>query len=228
MVTQLVKKPPAMWNIWVLSLGWEDPLEKGTATLSSILAWRVPWILWGCKESDTTEWFSLTTGKGTALSKTGTLPHLPQEPVGRLMRCRRAAAAPILAASFPGPLLPWPPSHLLPSNKPVPPLRQLLLTPPGWLQADCGLLTRQVPGTPGLSGATGSVPRRGLCPPLPSWTSSTCPHWCLSPGGNAETLRRFGDSSPFFQLWGGTRMSDCPFILPRIPKGNSRIIRKFS
>ena len=43
LVAQLVKKPPAMWKTWVRSLGWEDPLEKGTATHSSILACRIPW-----------------------------------------------------------------------------------------------------------------------------------------------------------------------------------------
>ena len=43
-MAQLVKNPPAMWETWVRSLGWEDPLEKGRATHSSILAWRVPWI----------------------------------------------------------------------------------------------------------------------------------------------------------------------------------------
>ena len=43
MVAQLVKNPPAMQETWVQSLGWEDPLEKGTATHSSILAWRIPW-----------------------------------------------------------------------------------------------------------------------------------------------------------------------------------------
>ena len=37
-----VKKPSAMRETWVQSLGWEDPLEKGTATQSSILAWRIP------------------------------------------------------------------------------------------------------------------------------------------------------------------------------------------
>jgi len=36
------KNLPAMWEIWVQSLGWEDPLEKGKATHSSILAWRIP------------------------------------------------------------------------------------------------------------------------------------------------------------------------------------------
>ena len=39
----MVKNLPALWEIWVGSLGWEDPLEKGTATHSNILAWRIPW-----------------------------------------------------------------------------------------------------------------------------------------------------------------------------------------
>ena len=42
-MAQLVKNPPAMWETQVRSLGWEDPLEKGMATHSSILAWRSPW-----------------------------------------------------------------------------------------------------------------------------------------------------------------------------------------
>jgi len=42
-VAQTVKNPPAMWETWVRSLSWEDPLEKGTATHSSILVWRIPW-----------------------------------------------------------------------------------------------------------------------------------------------------------------------------------------
>ena len=42
LVAQLVKNPPAMWETWVWSLGWEDTLEKGKATHSSILAWRIP------------------------------------------------------------------------------------------------------------------------------------------------------------------------------------------
>ena len=42
-MAQLVKNLPVMWETWVLSLGWEDPLEKGMATHSSILAWRIPW-----------------------------------------------------------------------------------------------------------------------------------------------------------------------------------------
>ena len=44
-VAQLVKNPPAMQETWVRSLGWEDPLEKGKATLSSIVAWRNPWTV---------------------------------------------------------------------------------------------------------------------------------------------------------------------------------------
>ena len=45
LVAQLVKNPPAVRETWVRSLGWEDPLEKGTATHSSILAWRIPWAV---------------------------------------------------------------------------------------------------------------------------------------------------------------------------------------
>ena len=43
LVSQKVKNPPAMREIWVLSLGWEYPLEEGMITHSSILAWRIPW-----------------------------------------------------------------------------------------------------------------------------------------------------------------------------------------
>ena len=43
LVAQTVKNPPAMQETWVTSLGQENPLEKGMATHSSILAWRVPW-----------------------------------------------------------------------------------------------------------------------------------------------------------------------------------------
>ena len=45
LVAQLVKNLPAMWETWVLSLGWEEPLEKGKSTHSSILAWRIPCTL---------------------------------------------------------------------------------------------------------------------------------------------------------------------------------------
>ena len=45
LIAQLVKNPPTMWETWVRSLGSEDSLEKGKATHSSILAWRIPWTV---------------------------------------------------------------------------------------------------------------------------------------------------------------------------------------
>ena len=61
----MVKNPRAMWETWVWSLGWEDPLEEGMATHSCILAWRIPmdrgaWraTVRGIAESDTTEQLS--------------------------------------------------------------------------------------------------------------------------------------------------------------------------
>ena len=42
LVAQMVKNLPAMWETWVRYLGWEDPLEEGVATHSSIVAWRIP------------------------------------------------------------------------------------------------------------------------------------------------------------------------------------------
>ena len=45
LVAQQVKNLPAMWETWVQSLGWEDPLEKGKATHSSILSWRISWTV---------------------------------------------------------------------------------------------------------------------------------------------------------------------------------------
>ena len=68
-MTQTIKNLPAMQETWVQSLGGEDPLEKGTATRSSILAWRIPWteypgVLyspWGHKESDMTDSLSMPT-----------------------------------------------------------------------------------------------------------------------------------------------------------------------
>ena len=62
LVAQVVMNPLAMWETWVQSLGWEDPLEKRKATHSSILAWRIPmdrgaWrvTVHGVAESDMTE-----------------------------------------------------------------------------------------------------------------------------------------------------------------------------
>ena len=48
LVAQTVKNPLAIWETWVQSLGWEDPLEKGMATHSSILSWRIPWTGGAC------------------------------------------------------------------------------------------------------------------------------------------------------------------------------------
>ena len=66
-MAQRLKRLPTMQETWVRSLGREDPLEKETATHSSILAWRIPWTeepgrlysSWGRKESDTTEQLTL-------------------------------------------------------------------------------------------------------------------------------------------------------------------------
>ena len=66
-MTQTVKNPPAMWENWVRSLGWEDPPEKEMVTHSSILTWRIPWTEEpagyspkGREESDTTEGLALS------------------------------------------------------------------------------------------------------------------------------------------------------------------------
>ena len=67
-MAQKVKNLPAMQEIPVQSLGWEDPLQKGMVTHSSILVWRIPWTEepgglpwdpWGHKESDTTKQLTL-------------------------------------------------------------------------------------------------------------------------------------------------------------------------
>ena len=67
LVAQTVKNPPAMWETWVWSLGWEEPLKKGTANHYSILAREfheqrslAGYNPWGHKESDTTEWLTLS------------------------------------------------------------------------------------------------------------------------------------------------------------------------
>ena len=66
-VAQMVKNLPVVQETWVQSLVWEDPLERGMATHSTVLAWRIPWTEepgglyspWGLKESDMTEWWTL-------------------------------------------------------------------------------------------------------------------------------------------------------------------------
>ena len=62
-MAQLVKNLPAMWETWVRSLGWEDPLEKGKATHSSILASRIPWTIKSIG-SQSDFHFSLSNGRG--------------------------------------------------------------------------------------------------------------------------------------------------------------------
>ena len=69
LVAQRIKRPPAMQETWVQSLGWEDPLEKKMATHSSILSGEshgqrslVGYSPRGCKESDTTERLHFTLG----------------------------------------------------------------------------------------------------------------------------------------------------------------------
>ena len=68
LVTQIEKNSPEMWETWGQSLDWEDPLEEGMATHSSIPAWRIPWTeepgglqSMGLQESDTTEQLSTHT-----------------------------------------------------------------------------------------------------------------------------------------------------------------------
>ena len=62
LVAQLVQNPPAMWETWVRSLGWEDPLEKGNATTPVFWTGEFHGLYspWGCKESDMTESLSLS------------------------------------------------------------------------------------------------------------------------------------------------------------------------
>ena len=67
LVAQTVKNPPAVQEIQVQSLGWDDSLRKGRATHSSILAWRIPWTeepgnlqSMSCKELNMTEQLTLS------------------------------------------------------------------------------------------------------------------------------------------------------------------------
>ena len=58
LVAQLGKNLPAMQETWILSLGWEDPLEKGKATHSSILSWRTPWTAQSMGVANSQTWLS--------------------------------------------------------------------------------------------------------------------------------------------------------------------------
>ena len=99
-MAQKVKSLPATQETRVQSLNWEDPLEKGMATHSSILTWRIPWTEesggvyspWGRKESDTTEQLTHTptghTGSRLSAQKNMSVPRekfwvhkIPQTPI---------------------------------------------------------------------------------------------------------------------------------------------------
>ena len=88
LVAQMVKNLPAVWETWIWSLGWEDTLEKGVATHSSVLAWRIPMdrgALWvtvhrGHKDSGITEWLSTAqdnSGRTVIFWKTINLSMIP-------------------------------------------------------------------------------------------------------------------------------------------------------
>ena len=91
LVAQMVKNLRVMQETQVSSLGQEDPLEKGMATHSSILAWRIPWktslvaySLWGCKELNTTKQLTLSL----SLSYHGRSEQMNNFIVQGLMKCR--------------------------------------------------------------------------------------------------------------------------------------------
>ena len=84
-MAQMVKNLPAIWETWVLSLGWEDPLEEGMATHSRILTVEshgqrsLPGCsLWGRKESDTTERLSTSWLEWLSLKRPQTLLYIKQ------------------------------------------------------------------------------------------------------------------------------------------------------
>ena len=83
LVAQTVQNPSAMWETWVRSLGWEDPLEEGVATHSSILAWRIPMDRscspWGHRVGQgwtTKHMWSLLPSSGQWRHSVGLSPHL--------------------------------------------------------------------------------------------------------------------------------------------------------
>ena len=87
-IAQLVKNLPAMQETWVRSLGWEDPLEKGKATHSSILAWRIPWtvcIVHGVAMS----WTDLATFTFRSCSSNSQSPALQESMVQHITSLRQ-------------------------------------------------------------------------------------------------------------------------------------------
>jgi len=108
LVAQLIKNLPAVWETWVQSLGWEDPLKKGKATHSSTLAWRIPWTVyspWGHKESDTTERLSLS------LSEVARIPWLMAP--SSIFKARNCITLACLHQQLSSPLTLTPPASLL-------------------------------------------------------------------------------------------------------------------
>ena len=81
LVAQMVKNPPVIWETWIWFLGWKAPLEKGMATHSSILAWRIPMdrgAWWATEHGVTKSWTWLST-EHTAGRETICLNHLLEE-----------------------------------------------------------------------------------------------------------------------------------------------------
>ena len=66
-----VKNLPEMWETWVWSLGWEDPLEKGKATHSSILAWRIPWTVQSMGRRVRHNWATFTFSEADVIAAIG-------------------------------------------------------------------------------------------------------------------------------------------------------------
>ena len=93
-VAHLVKNLPAMHATWVWSLGWEDPLEKGKATHSSILAWRIPWTVQSTRLQRVRHYW--TTFFFTFLEPPSQLLH--PTPLGLT---EHKAELPVLCSSFP-------------------------------------------------------------------------------------------------------------------------------
>ena len=95
LVAQMVKNPPAMWKTWVQSLGSKDPLEKETATHSTILAYRIPWIeqtgrpQYMGSQRVGQEWVTFTTLKNSSVDfPSGTSGKAPTCQCKRHKRCR--------------------------------------------------------------------------------------------------------------------------------------------
>ena len=86
LVAQMVKILPAVQKTWVRSLGWEDPLQKGTATRSSILAWRIPWTV-ACQGFCLWDSLGKSTGVGCHFLLQGIFP--TQESNPGLLHCRQ-------------------------------------------------------------------------------------------------------------------------------------------